>query len=418
MIARLEGELNSSKTELGKLQSASAELREKGSELATRLEASEKAFADKTTLMEQMEKRFADVFKALSGDALQANNAAFLDLAKKTLEKEQEGAKGELGKSRQAIEAMLKPIYESLKNFGDQVGHIEKARIGAYEGLKEQVTHLLETQHLLRNETTNLVKALGTPRVRGKWGEIQLRTVVEMAGMKEHCDFEEQESTHREDGSRARPDMVIRLPGEKRIIVDAKAPLEGFLLALEAETQTERERLMKEHARHIRMHIKELGERAYWEQYTDTPEFVVLFLPGENFFSAALDAEPGLIDDGVKQKVILATPTTLIALLKVVAYGWRQESLAAQAQQVGALGKELYERIADVAGNMASVGKGLKNAVDYYNKAVYNLESKVLVSARKFRDLPLEPSKKAVVDLQSLDQVPRRLQSPELGTDE
>jgi len=417
-IAKLEAELSQVREEHQRLLESSQSLREEGRELRTRLSSAEEAEQEKAKLLEKMELRFADTFKALSSDALKANNAAFMDLAKKTLEKEQESAKGEMGKGKLAIEALLKPVYESLKQFDEQVGKIEKERVGAYEGLKEQVSYLMESQHLLRAETSNLVKALGTPRVRGKWGEIQLRTVVEMAGMLEHCDFEEQQSSDREDGSRARPDMVIRLPGDKRIIVDAKAPLEAFLLAIEADTPEERKRLMKEHARHIRAHIKDLGERAYWAQYEASPEFVVLFLPGENFFSAALEVEPGLIDEGVRQKVILATPTTLIALLKVVAYGWRQEGLAAQAQEVGMLGKELYERISDVANNWMAVGKGLKGAVEHYNKAVYNLESKVLVSARRFRDLPLEPSKKSILDMRTVDQVPRELQSPELGQED
>lgn len=390
------------------------ELKNKLTEADTRLEGERKAFAEKEKVFKELENRFSDTFKALSGNALKENAKSFLQLAKETLSKEQIESKGDLEKKKQAIEAMLKPINDSLKHFGEKVSDIEKARVGAYESLKDQVVELAKGQTMLRGETGNLVKALGTPRVRGKWGEIQLRTVVEMAGMTEHCDFEEQQSRDREDGTRARPDMIIKLPGKKQVIVDAKAPMEGFLSAIEADSREEREALMKDHARHIRMHIKDLSAKEYWAQFDDTPEFVVLFLPGESFFSAALEVEPNLIDEGIQNKVILATPTTLIALLKVVAYGWRQESLAVQAQEISTLGKQIYERVADVATNWAAVGKGLKNAVEHYNKAVHNLESKVLVSARKFKDLPIELSNKEIKTSESLDVTTRKLQSPEL----
>ncbi|MCB1124235.1 MAG: DNA recombination protein RmuC, partial [Verrucomicrobiae bacterium] len=271
-----------------------------------------------------------------------------------------------------------------------------------------------EGQTRLRTETGNLARALNTPRVRGSWGEIQLRRVVELAGMVEHCDFDEQQSKDRDDGSRARPDVIVHLPGDKRIIIDAKAPLEGFLAALEAGDKQEKAARMKDHVRHIRKHIKDLGDRSYWEQFDNTPEFVVLFLPGESFFSAALEVEPGLIDEGVRQKVILATPTTLIALLKVVAYGWRQENLAMQSREISRLGKEIYDRVAMVADNWRAVGKGLRSAVESYNKAVNNLESRVLVSTRKLKELPIDLSKKEISENSVIDVSPRDLQAPEL----
>jgi len=382
--------------------------------LETRLEGERKSHLEKEQVFEDLEKRFSDVFKALSGDALKRNNQSFLELAKEHLNTQQVKSKGELDQRKQAIESLLKPINESLKQFGEKVGEIEKARVGTYEALKEQVISLAEGQIRLRSETTNLSRALNTPRVRGSWGEIQLKKVVELAGMLEHCDFDQQQSTNREDGSRARPDMIVNLPGDKKIIIDAKAPLEGFLAALEADSKEDKEARMKDHARHIRAHIKDLGSRAYWEQFENTPEFVVLFLPGESYFSAALEVEPGLIDEGVQNKVILATPTTLIALLKVVAYGWRQENLALQSREISKLGKEIYERVSDVATNWVAVGKGLKSAVENYNKAVNNLETRVLVSARKLQELPIELSKKEVSEAPVLEVVPRALKSPEL----
>lgn len=385
--------------------------------LETRLDVERRNFTEKAQVFAEMEQRFTDVFKALSGDALKENNRSFLQLAKEHLNVQQVKSKGELDQRKQAIEALLKPVNESLKQFGEKVGEIEKARVGTYEALKEQVLSLAEGQTRLRNETGNLARALNTPRVRGSWGEIQLKKVVELAGMLEHCDFEQQRSKDREDGKRARPDMVVRLPGDKQIIIDAKAPLEGFLAAVEAENKQDKLSRMKDHARHIRAHIKELGGRAYWEQFENTPEFVVLFLPGESYFSAALEVEPGLIDEGVRNKVILATPTTLIALLKVVAFGWRQENLALQSLEISKLGKEIYERVSDVASNWAALGKSLRTAVESYNKAVNNLETRVLVSARKLRELPIELSKKSIADSVVLEVNTRELRSPELEQD-
>ncbi len=398
---------------LSQLNAANTEVKT----LETKLEGERKRFSEKELVFEELEKRFSDVFKALSGDALKRNNESFLELAKEHLNTQQTKSKGELDQRKQAIESLLKPINESLKQFGEKVGEIEKARVGTYEALKEQVLSLAEGQTKLRSETGNLARALNTPRVRGSWGEIQLKKVVELAGMLEHCDFDQQQSKDRDDGSRARPDMIVKLPGDKQIIIDAKAPLEGFLAALEAESKQEKAAKMKDHARHIRAHIKDLGSRSYWEQFENSPEFVVLFLPGESYFSAALEVDPGLIDEGVQNKVILATPTTLIALLKVVAYGWRQENLAQQSREISKLGKEIYERVSDVATNWASVGKGLKNAVESYNKAINNMESRVLVSARKLRDLPIELSKKEIVIAPPVEVTPRLQNAPELEQD-
>ncbi len=327
-----------------------------------------------------------DQFKSLSADVLQQNNASFLDLANATFEKYQERAKGEFDKKSESIEQAMKPIKESLGKVDGKILELEKARVGAYSSLKQQVESLLVSQKELRSETANLVKALRKPNVRGRWGEIQLKRVVEMAGMLDHCDFFEQTSVTTDEG-RLRPDLVVKLPGDKQIIVDAKAPLDAYLTAIEADSDEIKQQEMKRHAQQIRTHVNLLSRKSYWEQFSSTPEFVVLFLPGETFFSAALEYDPSLIESGVEQRVILATPTTLIALLRAVSYGWRQENISRNAAEVCALGKELYKRLADVSGHWTKVGKHMTQAVQSYNKAVGSFESRVLVSARRFQEL-------------------------------
>ena len=381
--------------------------------LETQLEQERKATKEKLAVLDEAQTRFSDAFKALSAEALRQNNTSFLELATTALEKTQETAKGDLEKRRESIDLLIKPMRESLEKVDAKINDLEKARTGAYEALTTQVRSLAETQNLLRSETGNLVRALRSPIVRGRWGEIQLRRVVELAGMVEHCDFVEQETIQTEEG-RMRPDVVVHLPGGKTIVIDAKASLHSYLEALDAPDDDIRVARLEQHATQVRTHIEKLSRKAYWEQFDSAPDFVVLFLPGEVFFSAALERDPMLIEFGADKKIILATPTTLIALLRAVCYGWRQEKLAQNAREISQLGGELYKRFADLSQHIGKLGRSLSLSVEAYNKAVGNIETRVLVSARKFKELGAAPLGMEIEVLPQVEQIARELQAPEL----
>jgi DNA recombination protein RmuC len=410
-VEELRAELASARLQAEELRHGLGEREVALAALRTELKERDQAHATRLEELKDLHARFQDTFRSLSSRALESNNAQFLDLAKAALGQFQEGAQGDLSKRQEAIGALVKPLAESLRAVDAKIGDLEKAREGAYAGLREQISGLAQTQAQLKGETANLVQALRTPNVRGQWGEVQLEKTVRFAGMIEHVDFVQQESASSDEG-RLRPDLIVRLPNGSQIVVDAKTPLDGYLLALEATEATERARQLARHARQIRDHIRKLGSKQYWKQFEASPEFVVLFLPGEAFFSAALEEDPSLIEFGTTENVILATPTTLIALLKAVAYGWRQEQIAQEAQKISDLGRELYERLATAGGHFERLGQALGRSVDAYNQAVRSIETRVYVTARKFQDLaPL--STKELPTLDPLDHAPRPAAIPE-----
>jgi DNA recombination protein RmuC len=354
--------------------------------LQTTIEQERKSFAEKAALLQDLRNGLTETYQALSANALKENNQIFSDLAQATFSKYLESVKTDFEMRDNVVKEIIHPLKEALDRYEIHIQAMERSREKAYGGLSSQVQSLIQTQEILQKETGKLVNALHVPHVRGRWGEITLKRVAELAGMQNHCDFFEQASTQSEEGL-LRPDMIIHLPEDRLIIIDAKVPLTAYLDALEAHQVEEKEDRLSAHAKHVQNHIHQLSQKAYWTQFDPTPEFVVLFIPGENFFSAALEKNPRLIELGVKKNVILATPTTLISLLKTVAFGWQQEKLTENARKISDLGMDLFERLSTMGRHINSLGNDIERCIQSYNKVVGSLERRVLVSARKFRDL-------------------------------
>ena len=408
-----ERELLTARADLTAARDNSAKTALELERLTGTMEAERTAAAEKLELLEGAKVQLKDAFATASQEALQKNNQAFLDLAQTKLAEFQRAAETDLEARQQSIDLLVKPMNDGLKQVDERLQAFDKERATAHATLEEHLRLMALSQGALASETQSLVKALRAPQVRGQWGELQLQRVVELAGMVEYCDFIQQDSVNTDDG-RLRPDMVVRLPGEKVIIVDSKAPLSAYLDAMEATDEVQRGVLMDQHAKQVRDHVQALSAKNYANEYAAAPDFVVMFLPGESFFSAACQRDPNLIDFAIRRNVIPASPTTLITILKAVYYGWSQERIAKNTEQIRDLGQELYDRIRTAAEHLAKVRKGLEAAVAGYNSAIGALESRVLPTARKFRDLGAGSGEEVAV-LEPVDSVPRLPSAVELS---
>jgi DNA recombination protein RmuC len=379
--------------------------------LETRIKAQDALQNEREAAFEQANNRITQEFADLANQSLKANSENFLRMAEQNLGKQHEKAKRELSERELAVENLVKPIKETLERSHKQIADLEKSRSEAYGSIKSQLETMQLNQLSLKQETQNLVNALRRPEVRGRWGEITLRRLVELAGMVEHCDFQEQVHTATADEKTIRPDMIVSMPGERTLVVDVKTPLDAYLEAVEAADDASRKRALERHARNVREHIRALASKSYWEQFPESPEFVILFIPGDQFLSAALNEDPNLIESALSQQIILATPTSFVALLKAVAYGWRQLALAENAQEIRKLAEDLYGRITAFVGHLNKLGRQLHSSVEHYNRAVGSLERKVLPGARKFVELGIRP-KKEMEQLEPLESLPRTMVEP------
>jgi DNA recombination protein RmuC len=379
--------------------------------LSAVLEHERRSNAEQLARLEQGEQRLREAFSALSREALAQTSKEFMTLAETRFKQAGTAADGDLAKRQQAIEGMVGPLRETLTKVESQIQSVERERVGSYRALMEQVGTMRQTSEKLQQETNQLVTALRAPQVRGRWGELQLEQIVRTAGMVEHCDFVTQESVSGEDGI-LRPDLVVRLGGTKRVVVDAKVSFIGFLEAMDARDDSTRTARLRAHARHLREHVDRLAAKSYWERFETSPEFVVMFVPAEVFLNAALEQDPALLEHAFERNVVIATPSTLIALLRTVAYTWRQEALAANAAQIHRLGKELHGRLATMGGHVAKLGAQLDKTVKSYNLTVSSLESRVLVTARKLTELQV--SDEELPAPEQVTEVPRQMQAAEL----
>jgi DNA recombination protein RmuC len=386
-------------------------LREKLAVAESRIEAQAVADDARAEAFNAAEQRLSSVFDALARRSLQDNSQSFLELARQNLDVHRTQAQGELKARELAVEALVAPIRDALQRTEKQIAAIEKDRHEAFGNIRGLLESISVSQQTLNSETRNLVTALRRPEVRGQWGEMTLRRLVELAGMVEHCDFTEQEHTAAEDGA-IRPDMIVHLAEGRQLVVDVKTPLDAYLAAVEAPDDAAREAALERHARKVRERVRELAAKAYWSQFERSPEFVILFIPGDQFLSAALARDPALLDDALAQHVILATPTSFVALLKAVAYGWRQVALAENAKQIRDLAGELYRRLATFTGHLARVGRSLSGSVEAYNSAVGSLERQVLPGARRFTELGVQ-ARKPMEPLPEVDAIARVLGGPD-----
>ncbi len=367
----------------------------------------EARIAEQANSLEQAQSSLKAAFQEMAQDSLARNNKMFLELAEQKLNAHEEKTKAELSAKEKAVDSLIKPIHEALNKTREQIDSLEKTRAQAYGSIKTEIEKMSSSQQQLRDETSKLVTALRRPEIRGQYGELTLRRLAELAGMTNRCDFDEQVTVTDEDGKMSRPDMVVRLPDNGTIVVDAKTPMDAYLSAVEANDDVERSAALLRHSKNVSARVKELAGKAYWSQFPNSPDFVLLFIPGDQFLTAALDHNPNLLDEALRQKVMLVTPTSLVALLKVVAYGWLQLSLAENAEEIKKLAEDLYDRMGTFTNHLGKVGKQLESSVKSYNQAIGSLETRVLPVTRKFTELGVQPGKNTPVEPPMIETIPR-----------
>ncbi len=403
-------QLEEKNAELEKLRQSFQEEQQSRIAAITRLDEATKGIEEQRKILAESQQRLTDTFKALSDDALKSNNQAFIQLAKQSLETVLSDAKGDIGKRQEAIGNLVKPLEESLKRYESQIGKMEQDRSKAYGSLEEQLRTLALTQQQLQKETGNLSNALKTPQVRGRWGEVTLKRVIEVAGMSPYCDFIEQLSVETDEG-RLRPDVIVQLPENRCVVIDAKVPLSAYSAAVEEEDETRRETLLEQHAQSVKEHVKLLSGKKYWESVGSTPDFVVLFLPAESFFSAAVEQDRTLIEQTISKRVLLATPTTLIALLRTVAYSWQEHQMTENSRKIAEVGMELFDRLCKFVEHMANIRNHLERTTHSFNDAVGSWESRLVSSARRLKELGAAAGEKEVPTLKEIEAQPRQLNS-------
>lgn len=412
-VVDLERQLGEARQQVAHAQGRVETLTGERAALSAALEAERASASEKLALVTDAQQQLKDTFEALSSATLQRSQESFLQLAQEKLGQFQQASAGDLAARQQAIAELLKPVRESLTRVDQQLVAVDRERAGAYQSVAEQLRSLHAAQEELRRETGSLVRALRSPNVRGRWGEVQLRRVVEVAGMIDYCDFIEKESATTDEGARFTPDLVIRMPGGRTIVVDSKVPIDAYLQSVDAADEAAREARLKEHARQLREHVRALGRKRYFEQFTPTPEFVVMFLPGEALLASALQHDNELIELAAAQRVIPASPLTLIAVLRAVSYGWQQDLLVKNAEELSRLGKEMYDRLGTMAENLGSLGTNLRQAVESYNRTIGTIEGRVLVTARRFRDMGVSTPAE-LEEVRTVQVAVRDIRAPEL----